>query len=99
MRLHLNGGRARLGLAIVLTLVFGLVGSTGASAAPGDNLRNAVKCLQRAGGWQSLQTSSGGSFRGPFSCVIYALRGGAFGGIVLPPPPAPPPPPPPPPGD
>ena len=94
MRLHLNGGRTKLGLVTVLAFVVGLVGSTGASAAPGDNLRNAGKCLR--GGWQSLQTSTGRSFGGPISCVIYALRGGTFGVVVLPPPPPVLPPPPPP---
>jgi hypothetical protein len=83
MRLHLNGGRAKLGLVIILAFVVGLVGSTGASAAPGDNLRNAGKCL-RGRGWYSLQTSTGRSFGGPISCVIYALRGGTFGVVTVP---------------
>jgi hypothetical protein len=87
MQLHHIGGRAKLGLVTVLALVVGLVGSTGASAAPGDNLRNAGKCLR--GGWHSLQTSTGRSFNGPLGCVIYALRGGTFGAPVLTPPPPP----------
>ena len=75
MRLHHTGGRAKLGLVTVLALVVGLVGATGASAAPGDNLRNAAKCLR---GWQSLKMSNQRSFTGPLGCVIYVLRGGSF---------------------
>ncbi len=81
MRSHLKGGRAKLGLVTILAFVVGLVGSTGASAAPGDNLRNAGKCLR---GWHSLQTSTGRPFSGPISCVIYALRGGTFGVTTVP---------------
>jgi hypothetical protein len=76
MRSHHHGG-AKLGVATALALVVGLAGVSGASAAPGDNLRNAGKCLQN-GGWQTLHTTSGRSFPGPLSCVIYALRGGTF---------------------
>jgi hypothetical protein len=83
MRLLQSGGRARLGLATVLALAVGLVGVTGASAAPGDNLRNAGTCLR--GGWHTLKTSNGRSFNGPIGCVIYALRGGVFG-VAAPPP-------------
>jgi len=72
--LHLNGGRARLGLATALAVAVGLVGITSASAAPGDNLQAARQCLR--GGWQTLQTSNGRAFRSPFGCVIYALWGG-----------------------
>ena len=84
-RFHHNGGRAKLGLATALALVAGLAGATSATAAPGDNVTNARKCLR--GGWQSLQTSTGRPFGGPISCVIYALRGGIFGVVVSPPPP------------
>jgi hypothetical protein len=88
MRSHHTGG-ARLALATGLALVVGLAGVSGASAAPGDNLRNAAKCLR--GGWQTLQTSTGRSFNGPFTCVIYALSGRAFGVTVTTPPPTTPP--------
>ena len=85
MRSHHNGG-AKLGLATALALVVGLAGASGASAAPGDNFRNAGKCLQN--GWQTLHTTSGRSFPGPISCIIYALRGGTFAveGTPAPPP-------------
>ena len=76
MRMHHNGGRARLGLATVLALAVGLAGSTGATAAPFDNLTNARKCLR--GGWQSLHPSSSRSFRSLAGCLIFALRGGTF---------------------
>ncbi len=75
MRLHHTGDRARLGLATILALVVGLVGATSASAAPGDNLRNAAKCLR---GWHTLRPTSQQPFAGPLSCIVYALRGGAF---------------------
>ena len=83
MRSHHKGG-AKVGLATVLALVVGLAGASGASAAPGDNFRNAAKCLHH--GWQTLHTSSGASFSGPLTCVIYALRGGTFGVVATPPP-------------
>jgi hypothetical protein len=76
MQLHHARGRAKLGLATVLAVGIGLASITSASAAPGDNLRNARQCLR--GGWHSLQTSSGRSFRGPISCVLYAFRGGTL---------------------
>jgi len=76
MRKHHNGRRARLGLATVLVLAVGLAGSTGATAAPSDNVTNARKCLR--GGWQSLRPSSGRSFRSLAGCLIFALRGGTF---------------------
>jgi len=85
MRSHHNGGGAKLGLATVLALVAGLVGVSAASAAPGDNLRNAGKCMHN--GWQTLHTSNGRPFPGPLSCVIYALRGGTFAVAVTTPPP------------
>ena len=75
MRLHHTGDRAKLGLATVLALVVGLVGATSASAAPGDNLRNAAKCLR---GWHTLRPTSQQPFTGPLSCILYALRGGVF---------------------
>jgi hypothetical protein len=76
MRLHHKGDRAKLGLVTVVAVVVGLAGATGANAAPGDNLRNAGKCL--GGGWRSLHPSANRSFSGPLSCVIFALRGGIF---------------------
>ncbi len=75
MRLHHTRGRAKLGLVTVLTLVVGLVGANSATAAPGDNLRNAAKCLR---GWHTLKPSSQQSFPGRLSCIIFALRGGTF---------------------
>jgi hypothetical protein len=83
MRSHHNGGEAKLALATILAVAVGLVGASGASAAPGDNIRNAGKCLH--GGWQTLQTSTGKNFNGPLGCVVYALSGRAFGAVVTPP--------------
>ncbi len=77
MQLHHNRGRARLGLATILALVVvGLVGTSTASAAPGDNLRNAGKCLR--GGWHTLQPSAGRSFTSLPACLVFALRGLTF---------------------
>jgi len=92
MQVNHNGGRARLGLATVLAVGVGLVGVTSASAAPGDNFRNARQCLH--GGWQTFQTTTGLRFRGPFGCFFYAWRGGTLVPIGTPvTPPTPPPPP------
>ena len=94
MRLLGIGNRLRVGLVTVVVVVVGLVSATSGVAAPRDNVRNAALCV-RAGGWHTLQTSTGRSFRGPFDCILYALRGGAFGTVtppaeeVPPPPPAP----------
>jgi len=62
MRLHQNGGRAKLGLTTVIVLVLSLIGTTGASAAPRDNLKNAGMCL-RGSGWRTLQINKGHEFR------------------------------------
>jgi len=83
----------RVGLVTVVVVVVGLVSATSGVAAPRDNVLNARQCLR--GGWHTLQTAGGRSFRGPFDCIVYALRGGAFGTVtppaeeVPPPPPAP----------
>lgn len=81
----------RIGLVTAVVVVVGLVSTSRGVAAPRDNILNARQCLR--GGWQSLQTSSGRAFRGPFDCVLYALRGGTFGTIPPPPPPEETPPP------
>jgi len=95
MQMRHTGGRARLGLATVLAVGVGLVGVTSASAAPGDNLRNARQCLRA--GWQTFQTTGGQQFRGPIGCFLYAWRGGTLVPIgttpVTPPDPQLPPPP------
>lgn len=93
MRSEAIGARLRVGLVTVVVLVVGLVPATSGSAAPRDNLLNARKCLR--GGWHTLQTTSGRSFRGPFGCIVYALRGGVFGVVTPPSEEVPPPPPPP----
>jgi hypothetical protein len=77
MRTNHNAGRAKLALATILTLVVvGLVGSSTASAAPGDNVRNASKCLW--GRWHTLQPSAARMFTSLPACLIFALRGGTF---------------------
>ena len=91
MRLLGIGNRFRVGLVTVVVVVVGLVSATSGVAAPRDNVLNARQCLR--GGWHTLQTTNGRSFRGPFDCIVYALRGGAFGTVTppaeeLPPPPA-----------
>jgi hypothetical protein len=86
------GRRHRRGATLLVTTVVGIAALTGgqaAQAAPRDNVQNAMKCLN--GGWRTLTTSQGRSFRGVADCIVYALRGGQFG--------TPPPPPPPPPGE
>lgn len=93
MRSEAIGTRLRVGLVTAVVLVVGLVSVTSGNAAPRDNLLNARQCLR--GGWHTLQTSTGRSFRGPFGCIVYALRGGTFGAVTPPAEEAPPPPPPP----
>ncbi len=93
MRLLGIGNRLRVGLVTVVVVVVGLVSATSGAAAPRDNIRNATLCV-RAGGWHTLQTANGRSFRGPFDCIVYALRGGAFGTVAPPTEEVPPPPPP-----
>ena len=75
MRNH-NGDRAKLALATVFALVVGLVGASSAAAAPGDNWRNASKCLR--GGWQTMHPSAGRTFNSLPGCLIFALRGNTF---------------------
>lgn len=74
-----RGGRLRLGVASLLAVaaiaVTGLAAP--AQAAPRDNLLNARLCLR--GGWTTLQTSTGRSFRHVVWCLAYALNGGRFG--------------------
>jgi hypothetical protein len=97
MRLHrlARGRRIRRAAAITLVaavvLVGGLATVSPAQAAPRDNLANARLCLR--GGWTTLKTSSGASFRSLGRCVVYALVGGQFQPAAPPPPPPPPPPP------
>jgi hypothetical protein len=76
-----RGGRAMLGLATVLVLVVGLVGTATATAAPGSNVTDARECLW--GGWKSLQPNATSSFHSLPGCLIFALRGGTF--FVAPP--------------
>ena len=83
MRLLGIGNRLRVGLVTVVVLVVGLVSATSGAAAPRDNIRNAALCL-RAGGWHTLQTTNLRLFRGPFDCIVYALRGGAFATVTPP---------------
>lgn len=89
--LHAGGGRLRLAAAIALAaatvLLAGLLSAPPAQAGLRDNLANARLCLH--GGWATLQTSTGRSFRNAGWCVIYALAGGQFG-VPAPPPPPPP---------
>jgi hypothetical protein len=71
--------RVRRYAAVVLVactvLVAGLASS--AQAAPPPNVVNARQCLH--GGWRTLTTSDGRSFRNVGQCVWYALLGGQFG--------------------
>ena len=76
MQMTHNGGRAKLVLATVFALVVGLVGTTGATAAPPDKVTNARKCLWR--GWQTVQPSANAKFTGVVGCLIFALRGNQF---------------------
>lgn len=88
MRLLGIGNRLRIGLVTAVAVVVGLVSTTSGVAAPRDNILNARQCLR--GGWLTLHTSSDRAFRGPFDCILYALRGGTFGAVTTPPPPPPP---------
>ena len=90
MRLLGIGNRLRVGLVTAVVVVVGLVSTASGVAAPRDNILNARQCLR--GGWHSLQTNSGRTFRGPVDCILYALRGGTFGSVPPPPPEETPPP-------
>jgi hypothetical protein len=72
--------RLRRKAAIVAAAGGVLVGALGASApaqaAPRDNLANARLCLR--GGWKTLTTANGRSFRNQGLCIVYALFGGQF---------------------
>jgi len=64
--------------ALVLSaLAIGLATSSAAQAGPRENIATARLCLR--GGWHSLQTADGRSFRNLGRCVVYALFGGQFG--------------------
>ena len=74
-----EGDRRRRAAALLVATVISIgigVASAPAQAAPRDNLNNARRCLQ--GGWRTLTTSDGRSFRNLGQCVVYALRGGQF---------------------
>lgn len=86
------GNRLRVTLVTAVVAAVGLVATTNGVAAPRDNVANAMKCV-RGPGWQTLQTSTGRTFRGPFDCILYALRGGVLSPIAPPPPAETPPPP------
>jgi hypothetical protein len=47
---------------------------SGVALAGGGNSANAKKCQK--GGWQTLQTSTGGTFASQDECVSYAAQGG-----------------------
>jgi hypothetical protein len=86
------GNRLRVTLVTAVVAAVGLVAATNGVAAPRDNVANARKCV-RVPGWQTLQTTTGRTFRGPFDCILYALRGGVLSPIAPPPPVETPPPP------
>jgi hypothetical protein len=60
-------------LALIATAGFGLAGLASPAGAAG-NSANAKLCQK--GGWQSLQTGSGGSFGNQGACVSYGAHGG-----------------------
>src|SRR6478752_1915564 len=70
--------KSRVGvLALTATMGIGLVGlASPAGAAPGGNSANAKACQN--GGWKTLQTSTGGSFKNEGGCVSYAAHGGVL---------------------
>jgi hypothetical protein len=59
--------------AVAATLAVPVLGSP-AGAAKGGNSANAHACQK--GGWQSLQTDTGGAFASQDACVSYGARGG-----------------------
>ena len=72
-------GSPRRKAAVVVTcaaLAAGLGASPAAQASPRDNLANARLCLN--GGWKTLKTLDGRSFRNQGLCIVYALFGGRF---------------------
>ena len=76
---------------LFITTVVGvgaLTGGPAAQAAPRDNVQNARQCLN--GGWHTLNTAEGKSFRNVRDCLFYALRGGQFAPSPSPTPPPPP---------
>ena len=74
---HRHGDHGKFGVVAVIAVVVGLLGATSANAAPRDNVINAAKCLR--GGWHLQVKSNGDPFANPVACLLYALRGNAFG--------------------
>jgi hypothetical protein len=63
-------------LIVAAVFVLGLVSSSVASASPGENVR-AKPCFN--GGWMTLTTFTGGTFKNQGQCVSYVVNGGVFG--------------------
>jgi hypothetical protein len=69
--------KKRLTLALAAgALVAAMLPGVAAAAADGGNSANAKACQK--GGWESLQTGTGGVFSNADDCVSYAAKGGAL---------------------
>ena len=70
---------------VAAVFALGLLSSSMASASPGDNVRG-KPCFN--GGWMTLYTSTGGTFKNQGQCVSYVVNGGVFGQAPGTPPPS-----------
>ena len=60
--------------ALCVGLLLACLAVSGVALAGGGNSANAKKCQK--GGWQTLQTSTGGTFANQDECVSYGAQGG-----------------------
>jgi hypothetical protein len=73
-----TGGGVMGGTAVVAFAVLSAVVPASALAHRGSAGRDPARLCQR-GGWRTLQTSAGRSFRNQGQCVRYAAHGGSLG--------------------
>ena len=68
--------KARAAAGFVVALSAGMVVGVAGPASAASNAENAKLCQQ--GGWESLYSSTGASFKNAGDCVSYAAAGGQF---------------------
>ena len=70
-------GRTRIALtAVAAALTLAVAAAPAVAGKNGPNNQNAKLCQK--GGWQSLYTSTGGTFANQSQCVSYAAKGGTL---------------------
>jgi len=63
-------------LAVVVLVAVPVLAASPAGAAAGGNSANAHLCQK--GGWQTVETNTGGSFANQDACVSYGAKGGTI---------------------